>query len=644
MSFRRTPLTGSSPVDLHLHDQSAHGGPSLSRRALLGRATAGTGAAIGARTLGRLGLAGGAGVVGAARAAGAAPLPENLPADFSRPLTFPPVITDAEVSLVAREAQVPLLQGPPTTMWTFDGTWPGPTIRRPSGERTTLTVTNLLPAEAGDITVHHHGGHQAAEHDGGPVQDPIARDAARTYVYELREDGEGERAATQWYHDHSHFRTGRNNWMGLQGMFILDDEVDAALGLPSGPEDLVLVCANREFTTDNQLADRFTAPGREEDTALDALPSPLGQGGYPDGDEVASIGTHFFVNGVFRPHVEVQARRLRLRLMNAANWYVMNLQVGDGLGGPNLPLVQVATEAGLMPAAVEREEVLLGPAERAEVILDLTGMAGQELYLFSSTGTASAQGLPGVWNSPVQGDFLQLRVVPADPERPDASRVVADGDPLRPLPDWADDLSTTPDRVWAFGLGLDEAGRAAWTVNGRPFDHDRVDAMPALDSTETWLLTNTTRQSHFIHIHDVDWVVLQRNGEAPPAHEAALKETFRVDPGEVVLVGSRFTDHTGPYMMHCHMLEHEDHGMMTTFEVVGAGEGDRVAHDSAEAAVSALVRGADAQAATLAVLRAARGGRPAPANLLAALNAPYGEVTGPPSQASLYCRLNDGTA
>ena len=616
----------------------------LSRRDLLSRATAGTGAAIGARSLGRLGLGAGA-VAGAGtvlEAADAAPSPDALPADFSRPLTFPPVVEDAEVSLVAREAQVPLLEGQPTTMWTFDGTWPGPTIRRPSGERTLLTVTNLLSEEAGDITVHHHGGHQAAEHDGGPVQDPIARDGSRTYVYELQEDGEPERAATQWYHDHSHFRTGRNNWMGLQGMFILHDEAEAALGLPADTEDLVLVCANRDFTTDNQLTQRFTAPGRDEASAVDALPAPIGTGGYPDGDEVASIGTLFFVNGVYRPHVQLEARRYRLRLMNAANWYVMNLQVGDGLGGPNLPLVQVGTEAGLMPEAVTRTEVLLGPAERADVVVDLTGMEGQELYLFSSTGGAASQGLaPGVWNAPVQGDFLQVRIGPVDPERPDTTATFTDGQPLRPLPAWADDLSTTPDRVWAFGLGLDDAGRAAWTINGRPFDHDRVDARPALGTTETWLLTNTTRQSHFIHIHDVDWVVLERNGEVPPRHEAALKETFRVDPGEVVLVGSRFTDHTGPFMMHCHMLEHEDHGMMTTFEVAPEGQGDAVQHRSRAAAIDAQVVGVDAVRVTQAVVAAARGGRPAPAALLEALNAPYGEVAGPPAEASLYCLLND---
>ena len=630
----------------------------LNRRALLARLGVGAGSTLGAGWLTRAGLAGaGAGLVAASGGTAAnAVTDEQLPAEWTQPLALPPVLTDADIALEAVEADVQLLNGAPTKMWVFKpagsehpATWPGPTIRRPSGETTRVTVTNLLPEDAGaDITIHHHGGHQAAEYDGGPLaaHDPIARDTAKTYVYELVEDGAGERAATQWYHDHTHFRTGRNNWFGLQGLFLVTDEFEDALNLPTGDQDLALVVANRDFTADNQLTDLFTAPTREEQDAI--------SGGYVNGttfpNEEASAGPTFFVNGTYTPFVELQARRHRLRLMNASALYTLNFMVGDGIATATrdrVDLVQIGTEAGLMPAAVTRRDAYMGPADRIEVIVDLSGMEGQELYLSSFPGAEGGQGLTGGYNAPVVRDLMKIKVVAPAPTDSDDS-VTTDEllamAPLRPLPEWTSELSATPHRVWVFGQGVDDAGRAAWTINGKAFDHDRVDAQVALDSTETWLIANTTTQTHFIHIHDVDWLVLERNGAAPPAWENGVKETFRVDPGEYVLVGSKFTDHQGLYMMHCHMLEHEDHGMMTTWEVVGPGEADPIPHPSIESAIRAGVATPAAAEAAVRVVTAATGGRPAPRHLIEAVNAGLGLPTGPPTGARLYCSLNDTSA
>ena len=172
-----------------------------------------------------------------------------------------------------------------------------------------------------------------------------------------------------------------------------------------------------------------------------------------------------------------------------------------------------------------------------------------------------------------------------------AAGAVADGsrvpNALRALPGWATKLRAAgplqaPDRVFAFGLGADLTGRTVWTINGRPYDMERIDATPELGSVETWLLVNTYTTSHVVHLHDVDWVVVGRNGAAPEAQELGLKETFRLDPGEAVLVGAKFTDHLGPYMIHCHMLNHEDDAMMTTFEVVAPGQGAATAVEPAE--------------------------------------------------------------
>ena len=413
-------------------------------------------------------------------------------------------------------------------MWTFDGSFPGPTIRRPSGAPTRLTVRNALPTDAGTLTIHHHGAHSTPENDGQPRPEvEIASGDERTYEYGFVEDGGPERAAFQWYHDHSHFRTGRNVWRGLAGMVILDDEVDAALPLPAGEYDIPLMLTARQFDSSNQLTDPFTAPARSG-----KLPHEAVGAGFPPGDEV--IGLVPLVNGAPQPFFEVEPRRYRLRFLNAANFTPYNLHLtGD------VPMVQIATESGLIPSSLPRTEILIGPAERVEVVVDFTGMDGETIVLESKTPSTSA----GPKNSFLPAtaaqhlSLMEFRVTKPILE-PDVSSVPGD---LRPLPEWVSEIEPNGiDRVWAFGLGVDGGGRPAWTINGRAFDHDRVDAQPVLGTVEQWALVNTSQgaKSHYIHIHDVDWKVVSRNGVAPAPEEDCLKETFRLDPGDVVVIAA----------------------------------------------------------------------------------------------------------
>jgi hypothetical protein len=141
----------------------------------------------------------------------------------------------------------------------------------------------------------------------------------------------------------------------------------------------------------------------------------------------------------------------------------------------------------------------------------------------------------------------------------------------------------------------------------------RVDAKPELGSIETWMLVNTTPKatSHYSHIHDIDWKVISRNGAPPPVGEDALKETFRLDPGEVVVIAGKFTDHLDRFMLHCHMLQHEDHGMMTTFEVVPPGQGDAPTAGLA-GALERSIADPGVRRKVAAVIAAATDGRPAP--------------------------------
>ena len=519
----------------------------LSRRSLLRHAGVGAASLATSRLVTAL-TGATAGVLASTNAAGAGTFKP-----FSRRLPIPKVLTDSNITLVARPADVQILPGAPTRMWTFNGTFPGPTIRRPSGRRTTLTVRHELPVEAETLTIHHHGSHSASRHDGLPERRLLKPRSSRTYEYEHIEDGKPERAAMQWYHDHSHHHTSRNSWMGLAGFFILDDEFEERLHLPRGRYELPLFLTDRRFGKNNQL-----------DMSLFGTPAAS--------REVS--GDVFLVNGAAQPYAEVEPRRYRLRLHNGSGFRVYNLAlIIDGAYTPATQVTQIGTESGLLPAPVKRSTVLLGPAERADLIVDFSEFRGRRLTLASVARENSF----GSDASPI-ASMVQFRIgqTAASRGRPVPAK-------LRPLPDWVADAPSNPSRVWAFGTGYDVVTRhEAHTINGQAFDHQRIDAEVERDSVETWMLLNTTTRTHYIHIHNVDWVVLSRNGAPPEPHEAGLKETFLLDPGEYITIASKFTDHLGRYVIHCHMLDHEDGGMMAAWQVVRPGSGSESTMTAAE--------------------------------------------------------------
>jgi len=429
-------------------------------------------------------------------------------ASFSHPLVFPPVNTNANASIGINEGCVQILNGPCTNMWTYGGTYPGLTIRRPTGQRTYVTFTNNLDPSAGEMTIHNHGNHSTADNDGQPDTLLVPTGGSRTYTYEGIEEGNNQRGKMQFYHDHRMDVTGRNVWMGLTGMYIVDDPADPST-LPSGQFDLPLAIADRQFDANNQIPYVFNPNG--------------------------VTGDKFLINGVYEPYLEVGDRKYRFRILNASNFrtYFLELSNGDSF-------IQIGTESGLLPGPVTRTGMRMGPAERLDVVVNFAGEMGQNIYLVDAlTGT----------------QMLEFQVTQ---HLADDSSIPAT---LRPLPDIGEPSVT---RNWSFDQ---TAGH--WTINGLRFDPSRVDARPVLGTTEKWVFTNPTAQAHAVHIHDVAQQCVSRNGGACYPYET-MKETWYLAPGEVLEVMLKFTDHVGMYMLHCHMLEHEDDGMMTQFEVVRA--------------------------------------------------------------------------
>ncbi|HEY7949737.1 MAG TPA: multicopper oxidase family protein [Solirubrobacterales bacterium] len=479
------------------------------------------------------------------------------PAPFRTPLPIPRVLDGAKLTIPIREAEVQVLPGARTRMWTYGGTFPGPTIRRPAGHRTEVTFRHELPRSAGELTVHLHGGHNRTQFDGQPGgltpshprsfycripsglsprssgnDQLIGPGGRRTYVYDLTEDGRPERAAFQWYHDHRLDHTSRNIWRGLAGMWIVDDRLDVDLPLPSGDRDLALMIADRSFDRHNQLTDPFT-------------------GLQPPADGVN--GHYVLVNGAYMPHHRVKAQRYRLRILNASQFRPYNLQLSNGAH-----FLQIGTDSGLMPHPVRRREAMIGPGERVELVVDFAVARGERVELRSGPRHGGRQSKGAV---PYAGALMQFRV---DSRRlPDRTKVPHK---LRPLPGWAEHAPKKPQRSWEITVG--GLFKTTWLLNGRTFNPARADARPVLGTTETWEIVNRTGVAHLMHMHLTDWYLISRNGKPPPPWEDCLKDTFLIHPNERILVAGRFVDHLGKFVIHCHMLDHEDHGLMGQFQVV----------------------------------------------------------------------------
>jgi spore coat protein A, manganese oxidase len=465
-----------------------------------------------------------------------------VPPKFTLPLRIPKVLSSAHIRIPVKRALVRVLpHGPKTWMWTYDGTYPGPTIIRPAGHDTKVTFVNRLPASVGALTVHLHGDHHPWQDDGQPDRFLIWPGKQRTYNYPLTNDGRPETEAFDYYHDHRLNETGRNNWHGLQGMFIITDKREQTFHLPAGRYAVPLMVSARSFTASNQL----THPFKGRKASMTGKTGPTA----PPGD--GTVGNRILVNGEFAPHLNVGTHRYRLRILNSSNFQSYDFALSDGR-----PFVQIGTGSDLLPRPVIRQNILLGPAQRADVIVDFHGELHTNVDLETITATHNA---PVGIGTPT-ASIMQFRVTH---KATDHTRIPSTLEAPPPIK-----APKKPSMTWTFGLGGDAATGTYWTVNGKPFDPHRVDVEVPLGSTQTWLLKNVSPLTHYIHLHEEEWHTIAVDGKKPPPWERGLEDTWRLDPGETIEVAAKFTDYTGVFMLHCHMLDHEDDGMMAQFAVV----------------------------------------------------------------------------
>ncbi|RUQ87877.1 copper oxidase [Labedella gwakjiensis] len=447
---------------------------------------------------------------------------------FTTPLRIPPLaeseVVDGErvFRLAARAGETELVPGVQFATMGFNGVHLGPTIRAARGERVRMHVTNELDVPT---TAHWHGMILPATEDGTPHQS-IAPAATWTAAWQIDQP-----AATLWYHPHPHGQTELQVGRGMAGLFLVDDD-DESPDLPSeyGVDDIPLI-----------IQDIAVRPGGES-------------AGTPTASPIGRIGNTPIVNGTYRPHLRASSGLVRLRILNASAARCYNLELSTGE-----PLLLVGTDGGLLPSPQSVQRVFLSPAERAEVLVQLP--PGSDLVLRSvphdlgmSSGDDTASGADNTL------DILRI-TTPSDT----TAREVPTTLPSAVLPALADAMTER-----RFMLGNT-------TINGRVMDMDRIDTTIVAGATERWTIMNTSDRAHNFHIHGAQFAVHRVNGEKPAAQNRGWKDTVflaRDDAMELIVPFSSYVDPATPYMYHCHLLWHEDQGMMAQYVLTTDGGDD----------------------------------------------------------------------
>jgi FtsP/CotA-like multicopper oxidase with cupredoxin domain len=446
----------------------------------------------------------------------------------TRPLPVPPLSAGRvgvdgvrRFELAAQPGVTEMLPGRSTATWGYNGSILGPTLRARRGERVAFTITNNLP----EITsVHWHGMRVPARYDGGPHQ---SIEPGATWEPEWTVE---QHAATLWYHPHPHGSTEKHVYRGLSGLFLIDDDIADGLDLPRryGVDDIPLVIADRRFTSGGGLDEA-------------------------DDSKYGLLGDTVITNGIAGAHLSVSTERVRLRVLNGSSSRLFNLARSD-----DASFDLIATDGGLLEKPVSLTRIQLSPGERAEIVLELR--AGQTVTL-RSLPIETREGLsdPATFGFDDTFDILTLRpesTLSASPGLPETLTIIT------PLVDAATPVNRSFELQW-------------YMINGQRMDMNRIDLVVPVDTTEVWSIRNVDNWPHNFHVHDVQFQVIGVDGRTPPPALSGWKDTIYTEPGRTYNVGMRFSGHadpTNPYMYHCHLLHHEDQGMMGQFLVLAPGQ------------------------------------------------------------------------
>jgi len=489
-----------------------------------------------------------------------------LPIDTAFAQTASP---DVELELTAAPTSLSLLPGAPTNVWHYtarllrgpagtlqpiEGTHLGPVIRVRHGQRVRVRFRNQL---AEPSIVHWHGLDVPESADGHPR---LAVAPGGEYIYDF---DVVNRAGASWYHPHPHMRTAAQAYHGLAGLFLVSDDEEEALKLPAGPGELLFALQDRRFDANNQLVYPQSA------MAAGSAGGRMGRGGMMQMMETMNgwLGDRMLVSGRIQPTVDVDRRTYRVRVLNGSNARFYKLAWSS-----QQPMVVIGNDGGLFSRPRTLPALTLAPGQRADIILDVSEHhAGDTIQLLSLPFPADAVGHAGMMRNTFavpQGAPLTLATL----------RVSSRQGPRYVVPDrLAADTFTPSDSAPVRRIPLTFM-QMNWFIDGKTFEMAGASAAETVDagSTHIWEFENRPMMgmgmAHPMHMHGRQFRVLSRRGaETNPLrdgiHDQGWTDTVIVLPGETVRVQVTFSDYPGLFLYHCHILEHEDMGMMRNFRI-----------------------------------------------------------------------------
>ncbi len=457
--------------------------------------------------------------------------PAALDVIHSQPLPIPPLLTGTEIDgqkvydLTMQKGVSNFVEGKETETWGYNGNILGPSLLMHKGDDVVLNVTNKLGEPT---TTHWHGVHLPAKMDGGPYQ-VIENGATWKAQFTILNE-----AATYFYHPHLLHKTAEQIYRGLAGLFIIKDAQNEP-GLPDhyGIDDIPLIVQGKSFNADGLLD-------------------------Y-DGHIEGVKGDYVLVNGAITPTFQAPAQIVRFRVVNASNARIYNFGFSD-----NRQFYQVGTDGGPLENPVPLTRLLMAPAERAEILVDFSGQENSQVRLVSYSGEVA--GMTPFWaRDALDKKTFDVLIINVKPATENAITALPDtlSSIIRLNESQASVTRTLSLEVSVFGFKM--------TIDGQSMDMARIDQTVKLNETEIWDISNPSPMVHPFHIHDIQFQILSRNGQPPPENEHGWKDTVLVKQDETVRFIAHFGDFADPdipYMYHCHILEHEDGGMMGQFLVV----------------------------------------------------------------------------
>lgn len=453
-------------------------------------------------------------------------------AQFTTALPVPTTLTGNNISLMLQNGTTQFYTGFNTVTNGYNGNYLGPTLILQKNQSVTMDVMNML----GDTTTTHwHGLHVAPINDGSP-HNVILNGATWSPSFTVM-----DKAATYWYHPHLHGKTMKQVVKGAAGFIIVKDSVEAAITLPRtyGTDDFPIAF---QFQTFNTTTKQIVIDDELDNAIL--------------------------INGVIEPYLNLPAQVVRLRLLNASSHRFINFGFSN-----NKTFKQIASDAGLLNSPASLTKLQLGSGERAEILVDLTGLQGTSFYI-EQFGTSLPAGYPGgppdAMGMATLGplDNKNFNLIKLNIVAPTASPITTTPTTLTTNTAWSPTGATT--RTFAI-TGSPAMSMTNFLINGGKYDEAVTNFSTTQNNIEVWNITNASMMPHPFHIHGNHFYVLSVNGATPAANLRGRKDVVVVPPNngsaKIIIKYEDFADSTMPYMYHCHILSHEDNGMMGQFKV-----------------------------------------------------------------------------